>query len=84
MGWGSATGLFDEAVKVALDFAPHIPVALAEETKGVPEPIVKAVVHQMYTRVDWDDWDTQDESQFFEPYLREVMIELGEIDPDEI
>jgi hypothetical protein len=70
MGWGSATGLFDGAVTVALKFAPD------------NELMKHAVVHEMYTKINWDDWDTQDESKYFDQYLIHVMYELGEIEKD--
>ena len=83
MGWGSATEIFDAAVKVAIAFAPKIPAHLVENNYSTPEPIIQAIVHEMYTKVLWDDWDTQDESEFFEPYLMEVMHGLDEIEDDE-
>lgn len=77
MGWGSATALFDGAVDVALKFAPvekpYIPV---------DNKIIALVVKDMYTKVDWDDWDTQEESKYW-PYLLEVMHDLGEIDDED-
>lgn len=79
MGWGSATSLFDEAVKVAITFAPKIPAALVSNKYSTPEPIIQAIVHEMYTKVNWGDWDTQQESEFF-PYLIEVMNDLDELD----
>lgn len=83
MGWSSATGLFDDAVRVALTFVPKIPTALSENKYDTPEIIVQAVVREMYTKVEWNDWDTQDESEFFEPYLMEVMHDLDELDENE-
>lgn len=76
MGWASATGLFDGAVDTALKFIPAVNDSHAEI-------IVRAVVEAMYTQIEWDDWDTQDESNYFDPYLRDVMIQLGEIDPED-
>lgn len=78
MGWASATDLFDGAVDVSLTFVPP-----AYKMWGPTDDQTQAVVRAMYLKVDWDDWDTQDESKYFDPYLRDVMIECGEIDPNE-
>lgn len=82
MGWAGATDLFDSAVKVTLMFVPKIPSALSENEYDTPEAVVRAVVETMYTKVDWEDWDTQDESDFFEKYLIHVMHDRGEIDEE--
>lgn len=81
MGWSSATSIFDGAVDVALLFADK---AFNMDTfeHYVPDLVKKAVVEAMYTRVEWEDWDTQDESKYFNPYLLEVMHDLGEIDEE--
>lgn len=69
MGWGSATPLFDGAVDVAIEFSMST------------HPIItKAVVEKMYSTIEWEDWDTQNESKYYEPYLIEVMHERGELD----
>jgi len=73
MGWGSATGLFDGAVDVALDFIP------GHEFAPI---IVRAVVEKMYKDVDWADWDTQDESKYWYDHLIHVLWDLGEVDPE--
>lgn len=73
MGWGSATETFDGAVSVALKFIPTVNDSHAEI-------VIKAVVEAMYTQVRWEDWDTQDESDYF-PYLIDVMHELDELYP---
>lgn len=78
MGWSSATELFDGAVKVAMGHAPHVPQHLNVK-HNVPYIIVSSIVRDMYTQIDWDDWDTQDESEFWE-HLRPIMTELGELD----
>lgn len=70
MGWAGATSLFDEAVEVCLRFLPQ----------PVPEILVRAVVECMYIEVDWADWDTQSESDYYEDHLVHVMFENGEID----
>lgn len=77
MGWSSATEIFDGVVGVGLRLLPAQPL----DTMDLR---VSKVVHDMYTQVDWDDWDTQDESEYFIPYLRDVMIKLGEIDPEDL
>lgn len=74
MGWASATDIFDGAVDAALD------VLVGYARTGPAH--VKSVVRKMYD-IGWDDWDTQDDSCYFDPYLRDYMIELGEIDPDD-
>lgn len=74
MGWSSGTSIFDAAVDVALGF-------ILEDT-SLDAAVTAAVVKDMYTKVDWDDWDTQDESKYFQPYLLEVMHDLGEIDEE--
>jgi len=83
MGWGSATPLYDNAVEVALMFAPKIPEHASENEWNTPEVIVRAVVEEMYTKNYWDDWDTQDESKFYDKYLIHVMHERGEIEDNE-
>ena len=75
MGWGSATSLFDGAVDAAHDVLIGY---IGRATKAHTHTIVR----KMYD-VGWDDWDTQDESCYFDPYLRDYMIELGEIDPED-
>jgi len=76
MGWGSATHLFDGAVDAALDLVIGY-VGRATEAH------TRAAVRKVYD-IGWDDWDTQDESCYFDPYLKEYMHELGEIaDPDD-
>lgn len=80
MGWGSATHLFDAAVDVAVEFAAkHYDATGAEYTD--PE-IVREIVEAMYTQVDWEDWDTQEESKYFN-HLVHVMYNLGEIDNED-
>jgi len=76
MGWAGATSLFDGAVQVTLDLLAPL------YADRVPPVVVRAVVEKMYQDVDWADWDTQDESEFFEDHLVHVMYELGEIPPD--
>lgn len=75
MGWGSATYIFDGAVDTTLGFVPRINDFHAQV-------VVAAVVERMYNNIDWEDWDTQDESKYFEPYLKNVMIANGEIDEE--
>ena len=78
MGWGGATEIFDGVVDVALDLLEAVNVDIgADDT-------IKFVVNRMYVDILWDDLDTQDESDYFDPYLRDVMIELGEIDPADL
>ena len=75
MGWGSATHLFDGAVDAALEGM----VAYTRITSGH----IRGAVRRAYD-IGWDDWDTQDESKYFDPHLKEYMHELGEIsDPDD-
>lgn len=74
MGWGSATGLFDGAVDVALKFIPS-------NNEEHAQVLAQAVVEAMYTQIDWEDWDTQDESKYYH-YLIHVMEAQGELDND--
>lgn len=69
MGWSSATEIFDGAVDVMLR---HLPPQ--SETQ------IEAIVKDLYQRIDWQDWDTQDESKYFFPYLVKIMCDLNEID----
>lgn len=77
MGWASATELFDGAVDVALEVLQG-----ALPTDHVPSILVRAVVEKMYRQVDWDDWDTQDESKYFTTHLAHIMYDMGEIDEE--
>lgn len=71
MGWAGATSLFDGAVDAALDLvASYVGRATPAHTQ--------AAVRKVYD-IGWDDWDTQDESCYYDPYLKEYMYELGEI-----
>lgn len=72
MGWSSATELFDGAVDVALRY-----ISIGNQTR------VYTVVKDMYLMIDWEDWDTQDNSKYFDPYLMSVMYELGEISEED-
>lgn len=74
MGWGSATPIFDTAVDVALEFLPTSGLA----TK--PQVLIKAIVEKMYKELPLDDWDTQDESNYYDEYLIHVMYDMGEVD----
>jgi hypothetical protein len=77
MGWAGATDIFDGAVEVGLRLLPAQPLDTMDAR-------VSKVVHDMYTQIDWADWDTQDESEYFDPYLRQVMIDIGEIDAEDL
>lgn len=71
MGWSSATGLFDGTVDA------FIRLGSDEDTR------VQIFVEYLYTVVYADsDWDTQDESKYFEEYLKQIMLANGEIDDD--
>ena len=74
MGWASATGMFDQMVDLLVRHESAV-------WKKLPDNMIEQLVYEVYTEIDWDDWDTQDESKYFNPYLKYVMIELGEIDP---
>lgn len=82
MGWGSATEIFDGAVKVAIAHAPKIPAEASTNKYNTPDIIIKSIVRDMYTKVELHDWDTQNESEFFQPYLFDVMHDLGELDDE--
>lgn len=78
MGWSGATGIFDSVVDLLLQAST---TELFEG--GYPSHSIDVCVEKAYTEIEWDDWDTQDESKYFFPYLRDVMIALGEIDEEE-
>lgn len=76
MGWCSATQIFDAAVDVALEF---IPVGQPD----TPNVLVKAVVERMYKQVEWDDWDCQTDSKYWDDYLLHIMHDMGEVDDED-
>lgn len=71
MGWGSATAIFDGAVDAAMLFVPQNAI------------MQRSVVEAMYTKVDWDDWDTQDESKYYNSDLIHIMLGRHEIEVDD-
>lgn len=75
MGWGSATHLFDESVDVTLSFLQ------GPWGQSPSEALIAAVVEKTYKDIDWDDWDTQDESKYVD-YLIHVRHAMGEVDDD--
>lgn len=79
MGWSSATGIFDAAVDVTLNF---LGMDKSKPNYGAPVALVFAVVEHMYRDLPLEDWDTQNESKYFY-YILPVMYMLGEIDKDE-
>ena len=82
MGWGSAVYLFDAAVDVALDYAPKTPSTAFGRDYEVPRAMRMAVIHDMYTKVQWEDWDTQCDSKYYDELIH-IMYELDEIDEQE-
>ena len=77
MGWASATALFDGAVDVVIE-----QIKLYYDWADITDKEIARAVKSMYTEVDWNDWDTQDESKYWK-YLVEVMHDLGELDDEE-
>lgn len=76
MGWNEGTSLFDPMVDLAL--------ALVVENKGSVTPEeTQEVVRRVYELFEDTDWDTEEESCYFKPYLIEVMHDLGRIDDDD-
>lgn len=76
MGWASGTELFDSMVDLAL--------ALLVDAKGSVTPEeTQEVVRRVYELFEHTDWDTEDESCYFKPYLIEVMHDLGRIDDED-
>jgi len=75
MGWGSAVDIFDEVVKhtkamleeIKNDYSDHI---------SVHEMLVK-VAEPLARELEDGDWDTQQESIFFEELKWEVFPEIA-------
>ena len=80
MGWASATPLFDGAVDTTLKFLDAVHPTMVGSQHGA---MIRAVVEAHYEVYKTSDWDTQDESNYYEPYLRDLMVANGEIDPDD-
>lgn len=64
MGWSSGTVLFDGALDVFL--------------KYVPEDQRVDAVAAWYNEFVHSDWDTEDESKYYDKYLREMLYDYGE------
>lgn len=79
MGWASGTSLFDGAVRVALE---HAPVHNTDDGAQVRPHIRRKIIQSMYRAFDDYDWDTEDESEFFESDLIHIMRDLGRIDDE--
>ena len=74
MGWGSATELFDGSVNVTLSF-----IKASMGGIDIPDALIAAVVEKTYRDINWDDWDTQDESAYFE-HIVHIMHKDGHLD----
>lgn len=83
MGWNGGTDLFDKAVEVALSVAPQIPAHLTEHPSAVPDEIIQTIVDLLYPTWQDSDWDTEDESKYFKPYLLNTMLRLEQIDQED-
>lgn len=71
MGWNGGGPLFDGMVRLVL-----------ERCESLEPAVIQDVVMDVYELFEDTDWDTQDESEFFIPYLLEVMHESGEVDDE--
>lgn len=67
MGWGGATDIFDSVVDLLLEVGSK-PLFNGE----YPPHEVSYMVNKAYTGIEWDDWDTESESRYWE-YLEPVM-----------
>lgn len=76
MGWASGVYIFDAAVDVTLNILGG---RKEDGTFDVPDVLIQAVVEHMYIDLPLEDWDTQDESKYYE-YIIPVMFAKGEID----
>jgi hypothetical protein len=74
MGWSSGTYWFDGCVDIVLKFMP--------DANRMPV-MIQAVVNEVYELFNGEDWDTQDESDYFKPYLANAMLVKGQIDQEE-
>jgi len=75
MGWNGGTELFDPMVDLAL--------ALVVENKGSVTPEeTQEIVRRVYEFFEDTDWDTEDESCYFYPYLLEVLHDLDRVDEE--
>ncbi len=79
MGWGSGTIYFDSMVRIALNYSPKVNT---DEGAVTPAIIRKAIVRDAYEVFRYEDWDTQQESEYWLDLLP-IMHELGEIDDNE-
>lgn len=72
MGWNGGAPLFDGIVELVLEYVED------------PTPAtIQSVVDDAYALFEDTDWDTEDESRFFDDYLIHTMYDLGRIDQDE-
>lgn len=67
MGWAGGTELFDGALNIFL--------------KYVPEEDIDTVLMAWYDVVTDADWDTVDESDYYD-MLRPALVKAGEVDDD--
>lgn len=69
MGWASGTDVFDSVVDAVIEY---IPINKVEE-----------VMEKIATPL-WDgDWDTENESKYYDAYLVHIMYRKGFIEEDE-
>jgi hypothetical protein len=78
MGWAGGTEIFDDVVDLFIYYERlHHGMDIT-----LPPDAIQQIVYDVYSQVDFGDWDTQDESRYFDPYLENVMIDMGEIEVD--
>jgi hypothetical protein len=68
MGWSSGTEIFDAGLNIFL--------------KYVPEEAIDSVLLHWYDVVTAQDWDTVEESDYYD-MLRPVLVANGELDDDD-
>lgn len=79
MGNAGGTDVFDAMVDIALRYAPHNNTDLGAQ---VPAKIRMKIIADAYDAMAGTDWDTQDESKYFNTDLIHLMYHRGEIDQD--
>lgn len=79
MGYASGTDVFDKMVDIALRYAPKKNTDLGAQT---PTVIRQSIIIDCYDAMSDTDWDTQDESKYFQTDLVHLMYQRGEIDQD--
>lgn len=76
MGWCSGTEYFDGAVDVAVSFSKSFANLNDEDFE---RRVLPQIVKSVYTQIEWDDWDCQDESKYAK-ILTNVRVDMGELE----